>query len=286
MSDGMESLPNMPPSKLTLEEAIKNARSMELKDNIYGIENSGSELQDNGYIKNDDNAVTTKVLNNEEWGAILILANSIYGKSNNPNYFDEKSNMYTRIYPNLTNKFTGCSSNYNVNTTTFLTTPVESCTAYNDYTNATHISNGIKYSIGPIGLGASTTGTVYGVYDMAGGEREMVATVTLNKDGELPIEKYPNYVTTYSNNSYIGFINSLTNIDNLYHYKLGDGIREYYRSLSDNGLWNNGYINQQTDCGVFLRGGYYKLGKGASIYSVDISDIKEMYAYHTTIVVE
>jgi len=99
-----------------------------------------------------DNTIDSHAMKNDEWGAVTYLSQSRYGKLGN----GEFSGANKEIYQNKSDQYiTGCSygapSNEN-----------------KDY--------GCKYSynIAGSGTGASTTGTIYGVYDMSGGSWEYV----------------------------------------------------------------------------------------------------------------
>jgi prepilin-type N-terminal cleavage/methylation domain-containing protein len=124
------------------------------------------------------NQFDSMLLKNTQWGAITYLANSKYGNTtiwSNPN----------------SSSLTGCAGNIAKATTT------ATCNAYNT----------------PNGIRASTTGNVYGVYDMAGGSSEYVMGVfrptdttnisdssgfnITNSNGSLPISKYfDRYITS------------------------------------------------------------------------------------------
>lgn len=98
--------------------------------------------------------IDSHMMKNTEWGAVAYLSMSVYGKNS-----EVWNNPY---YNNLTNNspITGLCGN-----------------ELNGKDNATtNMSNTIKYN--EIGGGnASTTGNVYGIYDMAGGAWEYVAGI-------------------------------------------------------------------------------------------------------------
>lgn len=269
-SNGTKIVPNTPATMSTLDKAFEVSRNYESDMNPYGIIN---------------NNLDTSLLTNMEWGAITILSSSLYGKSGNEMYFNEDNYSFKRIYVNANNNsyYTGCSSNYSINSNSFITSDTASCVKYNDLNDYTHTSNSILYPIGEVGPGASTTGTIYGVYDMAGAYREMVAGIVLDETYTLD-KKYNNeYYDLYSTNTYIGTINDSSNIRELFRYKLGDGVREHYRTFSENGLWHGGYLKQSNVGGVIVRGGDSNSGRGASIFSSDIIPLTESSAYRVTI---
>ncbi len=91
------------------------------------------------------------MMKNREWGAVAYLSQSKYGKYGNSAY--QEANK--EIYQNKSNLFITGSSNG---------TPGQSEKTSPQYT----------YDVELNGTGASTTGTIYGIYDMSGGAKERV----------------------------------------------------------------------------------------------------------------
>ena len=91
------------------------------------------------------------MLTNMEWGAVAYLTNSKYGRCTNGSCVEVSINGYGEI-SNYTTK-TGCGPIAS-GSTSYSTT----CNAYNTI----------------LGQTASTTGNIYGVYDMSGGATEYV----------------------------------------------------------------------------------------------------------------
>lgn len=287
VSSNSKMIPNAIASTDTILNAFTNIRKMELENNIYGINGNGTNVLESGLIDGDNNHVDTHLLTNMEWGAVAILSNSSYGKIGNSMYKDNKNNSFAKIYANTNkNGYTGCSSPYSNSTRSYIADLTDKCITYNDFTDYTHISNEVNYPIGGIGIGASTTGTVYGVFDMVGGNTEMVAGLIAKENGESQVSWNNNYYDLYSYNDYVGVINSANNAKNLYRYKLGDGIRENYRSFSDNGMWYDGVLSQEYKNGYFIRGGNYNSGKGMSIFTSNVSNLDDLNAYRATISVK
>lgn len=247
MSEGnniVNSIPLVPYLKKTVDSAITLSESM---------------------INNRSHLMT-----NMEYGSIAILANSEYGKSSNYNFINENNYSFKRIYVNgYELGYTGCSSDYDKYSRNYLLNETEKCIEYNDLNNYSHVSNGINYPIGEVGPGASSTGTVYGVYDLVNKNGELVAAFGADKDGN---SKYtPSVYDLYSYNEYIGRITSSNNVSNLYRYKLGDGIKENFRSFSLNSMWQGGVLEQKDHQGVLLRGGNGNI-KEASPYTASFQN--------------
>ena len=138
-----------------------------------------------------------------------------------------------------------------------------------------------NYKIGEVGPGASTTGTVYGVYDMANINGEIVAGFMADSLGNMEINT--KYYDIYSYNDYIGVISSSNSISNLYRYKLGDSIRENFRSFSTNGMWQGGLLEHNTKVGVLLRGGNGNI-KNASVYTSSVVETNYEAPFRVSII--
>ena len=121
--------------------------------------------------------VDTHMNKNNEWGAVAYLTQSIYGRCTN-------STTCTEI-----------GINNNRNYITGYGAPAG---------NSSSNSNGTYNTL--LGKDASTTGTIYGIYDMSGGAYEFVMGVyskTISNSGfsSLPDSKYYN---NYTGSSYTG----------------------------------------------------------------------------------
>ncbi len=97
-----------------------------------------------------DNSYNIHMSKNSEWGAVAYLSQSRYGKYGNSDY----EGVNKEIYQNKSKQYITGSSNGTPST---------------ESTNP-QVSYDTPYS----GYGASTTGTIYGIYDMSGGSWEYV----------------------------------------------------------------------------------------------------------------
>ena len=222
------------------------------------------------------------VLTNMEYGAILLLSNSSYGKTGNSLYTSDNSHVFERIYNNsYLYDITGCSSDYTEYSKNFVNTESKECVEYNDLTDLTHFSNSVKYSIGYRGAGASSTGNIYGIYDLASKNGELTSAYLSTKEGNALISS--DYYDLYSSSDYIGLVSSSGNISNLYRYKLGDGIREHFRSFGENGMWHNGKLIQNKESGIIIRGGNSNI-KDASIYTTMVEDVNYIAPFRLALI--
>ena len=214
--------------------------------------------------------IDAHMIKNSEWGAVAYLSQSKYGKYGNKDY----SGAYREIYQNksaLTGKSNGTPSQENQN---------PQC-KYNDMTNLGQDSNG--YKMGQCGPGASTTGTIYGVYDMSGGLSEYVMGVFGTSSGEI----YSGSSTT-NNSGFNGLINNdtpinnSTEIPNLIYYRIYtlidinkacNGDICYGDALSEVKNWYKDYAQIVNTTGPwFLRGGSYSSTYYAGVFNFSSED--------------
>ena len=222
------------------------------------------------------------LLTNMEYGAIILLSNSSYGKTGNSMYSSNNLHSFERIYVNAyIYNLTGCSSEYSKSSKSFLDKESKECVEYNDLTNVSHIANSVNYPIGYRGAGASSTGTIYGVYDLANIDGELTSSYVVGENGIENVSTV--YQDIYSYSDYIGIVSSSNNIYNLYRYKLGDGIREHFRTLGTNGMWHNGMLFQNKDKGIIIRGGNGTV-KNASVYTASIEDTNYVAPFRLVLV--
>ena len=128
--------------------------------NISNIYNVGLKVSAEGNRYGFSTSMNSHAMKNNEWAVVSYLSQSRYGKLGNENF----SGANKEVYQNKSNLYiTGCSygSPSNANT---------------DYGCQYQYDNNIRTEDGTLGkgVGASTTGTIYGVYDMSGGAWEYV----------------------------------------------------------------------------------------------------------------
>ena len=120
--------------------------------NVSNAFTVSQKMNDDGNRYGFNSTTDTHMMKNSEWGAVAYLSQSKYGKLGNTNY----SGTNKEIYQNKSDQYiTGCSYG----------APPDENTNY-----ACHY----QYNIEINGTGASTTGTIYGIYDMSGGAWEYV----------------------------------------------------------------------------------------------------------------
>ena len=184
--------------------------------------------------KNYNSKLNSHMMKNDEWGAVAYLSKSKYGKENE------------EVWINNSAYITGAAGNSaSAATNVGMTT---------DYTS----TQGVK---------ASTTGTVYGVYDMNGGTWEYVAAYVNNGNANL---------TSYGNTLLNGDIKtknvyskaSSDNYENNYNAnssKYGDAV---YETSTIGISWYNDYSGfPYTIYPFFARGGYCNDGVVSGIFA-------------------
>ena len=213
-------------------------QNMQTGSNIYGLSTSRTNTD-------------SHMLTNFEWGAVVYLTNSKYGRCTNGSCTEVTIN-------NCSSYVTGIGAN-----------SVSASQSSSTCTTATNKYNGAK------GVLASTTGNVTGVYDMSGGAWEYTMGNMSSASGSYTF--YPSnssfasswytadtskYVTTYAYDS--------SNESNQTAYnrgRLGDATAETLLSASSSGGWYSDYAHfPYSSYSWFLRGGYYIGSTGAGVF--------------------
>lgn len=202
--------------------------------------------QDNYGLNNSD----AHMMKNTEWGSVAYLSQSKYGKN---------SEVWIN---NSSNYITGCSGR----------SLAES--SYNGCENAYYTNNGTK---------ASTTGNIYGIYDMSGGAYESVlGALETNIGSKTPIVGYDNNLNnetgfkgkySQSGSNQIGINLPSNKYIDIYNYTTGsDELKYATRILGDATSETRGWYNDSQNfvssaTSWFIRGGDFSLGNLAGIFS-------------------
>ena len=220
-------------------ETCSNANGLIIKPNVISLrynnvsnfffasrsmEQAGNSF---GFVSTE---IDTHMSKNNEWGAVAYLTQSIYGRCTSSTSCTEVGINNNSGY--LTGYGAPAGSNDSVTNGAYNTT---------------------------LGRDASTTGTIYGIYDMSGGASEYVMGVydkAIRYSGfsNLPDDKYYN---NYTGSSYTG--HALTETENWYS-DYAHFVYSYYEWFFRGGKYNNG-----TGAGVFYF--YYNDGNSYIYYS-------------------
>ena len=192
--------------------------------------------------------INSHMMKNTEWGAVAYLSMSVYGKNgevwNNP-YYNNTTN-YSPI--------TGLCSNETDGKDKGMTDITKTC----------------KYNEAG-GGNASTTGNVYGVYDMAGGTWEYVAGILSSYKSNSSNYNFTNS-GTYPNKYFDWYAGNSSDRNTNYNAntnKYGDAVYETSSSGgSDTGSWgsSDSYFPDSSNP-VFVRGGRAYFGSNAGVFA-------------------
>ena len=280
-------------------DAYKIARALTDDGNIYGLSN---------------NTANSHLMKNSEWGAVAYLSKSQYGqnteeiKVNNANLLSgnrKRTSTSGKSGVDSVYGVTGCTSNETSKGS--ITTTIE---AINGVSKNTANANGIYVWNQKTGQNASTTGTIYGIYDISGCVWERTAdfvsngnanllefgkslldeakvTYTINGDTKVVTANTgtsTKYVTIYPysspESSTIDTASQNNFKNNIKIY--GDAVRETTSAnagTSNSGWytssWNSDYSNFPALVGpFFVRGGsfWYGTGAGAFAFTRDVGN--------------
>ena len=236
-------------------DAFNISKALTESGNIYGL---------------SSNSTDSHLIKNSEWGAVAYLAQSKYGLNE------------TYIYIN----------NVNLNNTTKSVYAVTGCAgatkdASSVATTITELNNrtasGVYVWTQKSGTKASTTGTIYGIYDMSGGAWERTAGLVNNGNANLARYgqsllntlnngKSSKYVTVYQQDSSVDKDGANINTASEANWKVntkiyGDGIRETSTAGTGKTSWYTDYSYfPAVDYPFSLRGGGLWSGEGAGLF--------------------
>ena len=188
-----------------------------------------------GTSTNDD----SHMMKNMEWGAVAYLTNSIYGRYTNASTCIASG---CEVWINNNSSYTtGCAGS------SVSASEASTCNAWNT----------------AIGVNASTTGNIYGIYDMSGGSAEYVMgnyNDTIKNAGfsSMPEAKYyDKYTGTDSESDFT-------------KYHLGDATKETLKTKSiGQNAWYQDYSYSVYSSGPWVwRGGFYAYGTVAGVFSI------------------
>ena len=213
----------------TVSNFWKVIYDMQISNNIYGLPTSRT-------------TVDSHMITNMEWGAIAYLTNSKYGRCTNGSCLEVSINGYGET-SNMTTK-TGCgpisSGSKGYGTT---------CNAYNT----------------TLGQTSSTTGNIYGVYDMSGGGIEYVMGNISSVSGILytynELSAGTNFTYSANTAKYLtSYAYGTTRSDQIAYNRgrLGDATSEVVLTGGKNGGWYDDYAAYPyKSYPWFMRGGVF-----------------------------
>ena len=237
---------------------FEKSRSMELQNNIYGFSSTVTAYNATGELTNDTNNFDTHMIKNMEWGAVAYLTQSKYGRCTdgvcNEIYLNNSSGYYT-------GRSGGSTSASSVTYGTY---------SYDDYL----ISDNNEKTAKETGMGAnaSTTGNIYGIYDMSGGAFDYVMGNMVTEDGSFNAGRAGTWSTgLYPSLKYYDRYTYGTTDYDAYAYKrgkLGDATKEVLKAVGNttDGWYSDYSIFLYSDIPWVLRGGHASYGSSAGVF--------------------
>ena len=247
-----------------------NMMAMNDSDNIYG------------FATTDD----THMMKNMEWGAVAYLSHSKYGTCTDGTCTEININNSQSYYTGRSGGNVGGKTP--INGTYTEQTLTDQYISYGFYTYDGYLLNyntNTKSDTKDMTKIASTTGNIYGIYDMSGGAFDYVMGNIVSNDGTTMMSGY----STSSNSGYTGIIydsGSYTSYTGTYSYpenkyidkysfgtsyaqkirsKLGDAVKEVYNT-EDYGWYNDISYLADSSSPWFNRGGYSNFSSDAGVF--------------------
>ena len=241
-------------------DAFNISRALTESGNIYGLSSATTD---------------SHLMKNSEWGAVAYLAQSKYGL-NGTNIYINNANL--RNSQQSAYAITGCAgetedaAEVGVKIDTTTKKPV-----------TTDSSKKIYVWTQKSGTKASTTGTIYGIYDMSGGTWERTAGLVNNGNENLATYgqsllnalnngKSSKYVTAYPFDSSVDKNGANIDTASTANWKAntkiyGDGIRETSTAGTGKTSWYTDYSYfPAVDIPFSTRGGHLWSGEGAGLF--------------------
>ena len=252
-------------------ETTGNATTPTIKPNSVSLTNQNAKAQFDTAAKFDNSVVyglsainDSHMMKSVEWGAVAYLSQSKYGKYGN-SYYTDAQNLEKAIYINNINSdigggtlgtITGCAGD----TLSASVLPSTTCPTSNQYDTAQ-------------GEKASTTGNIYGVYDMSGGSAERAMGVMLNSDkSTLQIGSSGFTQTEIDGSSMLNYVNK---------YAYGETVDDadaYLRRILGDSTGETRYWNEDTPYMIYngeswlIYGSTYKDTAAAGVFAFNTSD--------------
>ena len=199
--------------------------------------------------KSYDETKESHLMKNSEWGAVAYLTQSQYGRNGNEIDINNSSSYITGNGGGST-----------------------SASSQSGTANAYNTTTGAK---------ASTTGNVYGVYDMSGGAWEYVAAFNNTDTNNYESSYGSSFASTTGSSDkyatkYYNTTSSSSGNARIYTYgKIGDATKEVNKggayALSNTSTYNNWFTDYPDLCNAsypfVIRGGIYNFGALAGVFS-------------------
>ena len=268
-------------SDITIKPDLSSLRNQ----NVSAFESNIMAMNDSGNKFGFATTVDTHMMKNQEWGAVAYLSHSKYGINKEIN-INNSSSFYTGRSGGHVGGQTPINGTYTDQTST---------TQYNSYGFYTYdgyllnYNTNTKSSTKDMTKIASTTGNIYGIYDMSGGAYEYVMGNIVSNDGTTMMSGYSTSINSgytgiiydsgsytsytgisYPENKYLDKYSFGTSSTQRIRSKLGDALKEVYNT-ENYGWYTDGSYLAYSSFPWIRRGGYYSSGSIAGVFYSDSS---------------
>ena len=238
----------------TLDAMIKPNVTSWRSINVSNIHTVATKVSASGNRYGFSESMNSHAMKNSEWAVVSYLSQSRYGKLGNENF----TGANKEVYQNKSDQYiTGCSYGSPSNGNT-------------DYGCQYTYDNNIRTEEGMTGkgVGASTTGTIYGVYDMSGGAWEYVMgnynDIAASSGFSEPLTLESKYYDKYTSNNVALACNGSECISH--------GLSE------TNGWYNDNRTMVSEEYPWMLRGGSFYNDTNAGVYYFSAWNVGNAYS--------
>ena len=224
--------------------------------NVSTMFNASRAVESSSLLGLNANQVETHMMKDIEWGAVVYLYSSIYGTYNLDNKCISRGCevWINNVSSNGTysgTKYTGCAAQ-GVSTGAVTGTACESGRGWDG-----------------AGVNASTTGNMYGIYDMSGGNWEYTMSVMLQSNGTPQIQN-AGFTSMPDSKYYNTYPYGTSNTDHA-RGTLGTATKETLKTFgSDSGGWNGDRSLLVYSSNTWaLRGGAAGATTGSGVFAFD-----------------
>ena len=256
---------------------VQSWRGAQVGTFFNGIQKMSASGNQYGFVTTDE----VHMMKNMEWGAVAYLSHSKYGINKEIN-INNSSDYYTGRSGGNVGGSTAINTVYTDQTST---------TQYNKYGFYTYdgyllnYDTNTKSSTRVMSKIASTTGNVYGIYDMNGGSSEYMMGNMVWTNGQ----QMSGYSNNY-NSAFTGVLSDGTSFTGTYSFpskryydkysygtsnteytrgKLGDATVEMAPTGTSGNWYSDSAVFPKGNGSWFLRGGYYSTGARAGAFYFD-----------------
>ena len=242
----------------TIKPNLKSLTDINLST-MFNISRDVTTTKTSTYGTNSSTS-DSHMIKNMEWGAVVYLTNSIYGRYNDASTCIASScevwinNISTCAQGQYGPSITGCAG-----------------TSVNANSSNSQNSCASGYDWKTKGVNASTTGNQYGIYDMSGGAWEYVMGVQKDSSGNVQVGSSGFSTSSLPDSKYYDLYDYQAEDGAGYtRYHLGDATREVLKNTSSQGgnaWWSDYSYNIYSSEPWVHRGGYAGDTTAAGVFS-------------------